>query len=93
MLLTIAYVYTTNRQLSSMEKQINLTDKSVNLQIQPLPIPRIDKIHLEKIKPYKGPEDDFTAIRIKYRFHYLANIENDWKWRGVKCFRLFKPSV
>ncbi len=76
MILTIAYVYTTNGQLSSMKKQLNLMEKSVSLQVQPLPVPNIEKIYLETINAYKSPEDGFTSISVIYRFHCKSSFIN-----------------
>lgn len=47
--LTLMYVVTTNRQLLSMENQLDVMDSSIKLQVQPLPVPAIKKIYLEKI--------------------------------------------
>ncbi len=76
MILTIGYVYTTIGQLSSMKNQLNLMDKSVNLQVQPLPVPKIEEIYLEKINAYKSPEDGFSSIHVIYRFHCKSNFIN-----------------
>jgi hypothetical protein len=74
--LTLAYVITTNMQLKSMKSQMKVMDKSINLQVQPLPVPTVKKTYLEKINAYVGPEDKFSSIQIIYRFHQDIKLAN-----------------
>ncbi len=74
--LTFAYVVTTSRQLNTMQTQLKVMDESVNLQVQPLPIPRIDRVYLEKVNAYRSPDDDFSNIHIIYRFHCKISFDN-----------------
>ena len=75
-ILTFSYVLTTNRQLISMEKQLNVMDSSVKLQIQPLPVPKIENIYLQKINAYVGPESGFSKIEMIARLHFDLNLKN-----------------
>jgi len=42
--------------------------ENTNLQIQPIPVPIIKKMKLERIKAFAGPEDKFMKMGIKSRF-------------------------
>ncbi len=75
-LLTLMYVITTNRQLLAMQNQLNIMDSSVKLQIQPLPVPSVKEIHLEKIRAYSGPESKFKKIELLSRFHFKIDFKN-----------------
>ncbi len=75
-LLTLAYVITTQRQLKSMEKQLDIMDSSVRLQIQPLPVPSIDDVKLEKIRPYLSPVTNFEKVELLSRFHFDITFKN-----------------
>jgi hypothetical protein len=75
-ILTFSYVLTTNRQLQSMEKQLNVMDSSVKLQIQPLPVPEVSEIYLEKIRPYLAPETEFKKVELLSRLHYKIKLKN-----------------
>lgn len=75
-ILTFTYVLTTNRQLQSMEKQLNVMDSSVKLQIQPLPIPEVSEIYLEKIRPYLSPDTGFSKVEVLSRLHYQIKLKN-----------------
>lgn len=75
-LLTLMYVITTNRQLLAMQNQLNVMDSSVKLQIQPLPVPSIKEIYLEKIRAYSGPESGFTKVELLSRFHFKIDFKN-----------------
>jgi hypothetical protein len=75
-LLTLIYVITTSRQLNVMRSQINVMEKSFNLQVQPLPIPIIKKAYLEKLQWYSSPEDDFSSVHLMYRFHHDIEVTN-----------------
>ena len=68
MTLTLVYVITTNMQLSAMREQIKVMQNDTNLQTQPIPVPSIKDIKLEKIRPFIGPEDRFMRARIMSRF-------------------------
>lgn len=75
-LLTCMYVITTNNQLRSMHKQLNLMDKSVDLQIQPLPIPLITKIYLSSLNAYNSPLTNFKKISIEYFLNIELSLTN-----------------
>jgi len=75
-LLTLMYVITTNRQLLAMQNQLNIMDSSVKLQIQPLPVPSIKEIYLEKIRAYTGPSSKFTKVELLSRFNFKIDFKN-----------------
>lgn len=68
MILTLFYVITTNLQLHVMNKQINLMNDNTNMQVQPIPIPVIKNMALEKIRPLTSPEHRFMKIIAMSRF-------------------------
>jgi hypothetical protein len=67
-ILTFFYVLTTNFQLRAMNKQLNLMKENTNLQIQPIPVPIIERMELERIRPFVVPENKFMKMTIKSRF-------------------------
>lgn len=75
-ILTLVYVITTNRQLLAMQNQLNVMDSSVKLQIQPLPVPSVKEIYLEKIRAYSGPESNFKKVELLSRFHFKIDFKN-----------------
>jgi hypothetical protein len=75
--LTFAYVLTSMFQLFNMKSQLSMMDKNMKLQIQPLPVPSIIKFEIEKMRPYCGPEDNFTTIKIMHRIHSIISIRNN----------------
>jgi hypothetical protein len=61
-LLTVAYVVTTNNQLSMMGRQLDEMRKAREYQAQPLPILREVEFHIEKPRFfYTPPEDSYNA--------------------------------
>ena len=52
-------------------------EKSINLQVQPLPIPEIKNLRLEKLKAYGSPEDRFKVIHVIYRLMYDVEFKNE----------------
>lgn len=53
--------------------------ENINLQIQPIPVPIIKKMELERFRPFTGPEDKFMKLRILSRFFcdfYFKNVGN-----------------
>lgn len=76
MVLTLVYVITTNRQLNVMQDQICVMQNETNLQAQPIPIPHIKECHLEKIRPFMGPEDKFMKVSIMSRFFSDISFKN-----------------
>ena len=74
MILTLFYVVTTNLQLKAMNNQISLMRDNTNMQVQPIPIPIIENMKLEKIKPFLGPYD--KSMKILSRFFCDFNFKN-----------------
>lgn len=85
-LLTLAYVVTTSRQLLAMHKQLAIMDSSVKLQVQPLPVPFVKYIHLEKIRAYLSPETKFSKVEIISRFHFNVYFKNAGTGAALNVF-------
>jgi hypothetical protein len=75
-ILTLAYVITTNRQLFTMQKQLDIMDSSIKLQIQPLPVPSVKSIGLEKIGAFLGPQTNFATVHLLSRFNFYVDFKN-----------------
>jgi hypothetical protein len=72
-LLTTIYVFTTNRQLSVMQQQLNEMKRNREIMAQPLPLITPIQIVLQKPRLYYSPPEEYSGIS---RYHMKCEVNN-----------------